>query len=94
MRKTFAQSFLVLALALRFCVAHDEELDVSNRKFTGLGLNPITVEMGVADEVLSVTKKYAHRCDKSKVLPSSFWNKARASAAATDGARTEDKQNM
>ena len=30
MRKTFAQSFLVLALALRFCVAHDEELDVSN----------------------------------------------------------------
>lgn len=30
MRKTFAQSFLVLALALRFCVAHDDELDVSN----------------------------------------------------------------
>jgi len=30
MRKTFVQSFLVLALALRFCFAHDEELDVSN----------------------------------------------------------------
>ena len=29
MRKTFV-SFLVLALALRFCFAHDEELDVSN----------------------------------------------------------------
>ncbi len=69
----------------------ENELDVSNRKFTGLGLNPITVEMGVADEVLSVTKKYAHRCDKSKVLPSSFWNKARATAAASDDARTEEK---
>ena len=30
MRKTFVQSFLVLVLALSFCFAHDEELDVSN----------------------------------------------------------------
>jgi UDP-sulfoquinovose synthase len=57
---------------------------VSNKKFCNLGLNPITVEFGLMDEVVNIAQKYQDRCDRTKVLPSSFWNKARADAAATD----------
>ena len=65
----------------------ENELDVSNKKFRLAGLNPITLEQGLLDEVVNIASKYQGRCDKTKVLPSSFWNKARASAAATDKAR-------
>ena len=60
---------------------------MSNKKFCNLGLNPITLEYGIADEVVKITEKYASRCDKTKVLPSSFWNKAREDAAKSDQAR-------
>ena len=33
------------------------------------------------DEVVNIAGKYQHRCNRQKVLPSSFWNKARADAA-------------
>lgn len=69
----------------------ENELDVSNRKFCNLGLDPITVEAGLLDEVVNIAGKYRERCDRSKVLPSSFWNKARAEAASTDSARFEEK---
>lgn len=63
------------------------ELDVSNKKFCNLGLNPITLDERLLDEVVNIAGKYQERCDKTKVLPSSFWNKARADAAAKDEAR-------
>jgi UDP-sulfoquinovose synthase len=50
-------------------------------------LNPITLEEGLLDEVVNIAGKYQHRCDRTKVLPSSFWNKARADAAAQDESR-------
>jgi UDP-sulfoquinovose synthase len=68
----------------------ENDLDVSNQKFKNIGLNPITLEMGLLDEVVNIAGKYQSRCDKTKVLPSSFWNKARADAASTDKARVED----
>lgn len=55
----------------------ENELDVSNRKFRNLGLEPITLEMALLDEVVSIASKYKDRCDKSKILPNSFWNKSR-----------------
>eukprot|EP01041_Mallomonas_annulata_P010608 gene10608-22146_t len=64
----------------------ENELNVSNKKFCNLGLNPITLEDGLLDEVSSIATKYQDRCDRTKVLPSSFWNKARANAAASDSA--------
>lgn len=66
----------------------ENELLVSNRKFCGLGLSPLTVEQGLMDEVVNIAGRYRDRCDRSKVLPSSFWNKARASAAAIDTTRS------
>lgn len=55
----------------------ENELDVANRKFRTLGLEPTTLEMGLLDEVVGIAAKYKHRCDKSKILPNSFWNKSR-----------------
>ena len=52
-----------------------------------MGLNPITLDLGLADEVVKITERFSDRCDRTKVLPSSFWNKARADAAKTDSAR-------
>eukprot|EP01036_Dinobryon_divergens_P030598 gene30598-39868_t len=68
----------------------ENELDVSNKKFCSLGLNPITLEVGLLDEVVNIAGKYQGRCDKTKVLPSSFWNKDRAAAAASDKSRFEE----
>lgn len=69
----------------------ENELDVSNSKFCNLGLNPITLEEGLLDEVILISNKYKDRCDPRKVLPNSFWNKARADAAAADPLRVEEK---
>jgi len=60
------------------------QIQVSNKKFCNLGLSPITLEAHLLDEVVTIASKYQDRCDRTKVLPSSFWNKARADAAASD----------
>ena len=51
----------------------------------------LTILEDILDEVVDITRKYQGRCDRSKVLPSSFWNKARATAAASDEARIEER---
>jgi len=58
--------------------AAENELDAKNEKFCNLGLDPITLDIGLFDEVAQVVKKYKHRCDPTKILPASFWNKKRA----------------
>lgn len=63
--------------------AAENELDVSNEKFCNLGLDPITLDTGLFDEVAEVVKKYKSRCDPTKILPASFWNKKRAEECAT-----------
>jgi len=57
--------------------AAENELDVSNQKFCKLGLKPITLDTGLFDEVTKIVKKYKDRCNSSKILPASFWNKNR-----------------
>lgn len=68
----------------------ENDLEVSNKKFCNLGLSPILLADGLLEEVSGIAAKYQDRCDRTKVLPSAFWNKARASAAAADTARTEE----
>jgi UDP-sulfoquinovose synthase len=63
--------------------AAENELDVSNKKFCNLGLDPITLDTGLFDEVTEVVKKYKSRCNPQKILPASFWNKKRAEECAT-----------
>jgi len=63
--------------------ADENELVVSNEKFCNLGLDPITLDAGLFDEVSEVALKFKSRCNPQKILPASFWNKKRAEECAS-----------
>jgi UDP-sulfoquinovose synthase len=56
-------------------------LEVQNQKFCSLGLTPTLLEDGLLDEVVNVARKYKHRALLGKVMPTSYWNRARQDAS-------------
>ena len=52
--------------------ADENDLFVANDRFLHLGLNPITLSEGLMEEVTDVTKRYADRCDRSKITRPRF----------------------
>ena len=48
-------------------------LKADNKNFLNIGLNPIFLKEGLLEEVMEIANKYAHRVDKSKILPRSKW---------------------
>ncbi|AJD92639.1 NAD-dependent dehydratase [Jeotgalibacillus malaysiensis] len=55
--------------------APENELHVKNDLFISKGLNPITLNRGLLEEVTEVARRYADRADLSKIPARSVWTK-------------------
>jgi UDP-sulfoquinovose synthase len=60
--------------------AVENDLIVDNRCFIELGLNPTTLDDGLLSEVVTVARRWADRCDRSRIPCLSAWTSKQAAA--------------
>jgi UDP-sulfoquinovose synthase len=63
--------------------AVENDLIVDNRCFIELGLNPTTLDDGLLAEVVDVARRWADRCDRSRIPCQSAWTQTQAQAIQT-----------
>ena len=61
--------------------AHKNTLLMKQSCFMDMGLKPTTLREGLLREMLETSRKYAHRCDLSRILCTSYWNDERRKAS-------------
>lgn len=66
--------------------AAENELAVCTDGLRALGFDPILLEDGLLAESLQIARRYADRCDPSRIPASAYWNSERRAAAARVGA--------
>jgi UDP-sulfoquinovose synthase len=60
--------------------AAENDLQADHRCLIELGLEPTTLAAGLMEEIVAVARKFADRCDRSKIPSRSAWNQERARA--------------
>ncbi|MEB3256406.1 MAG: NAD-dependent epimerase/dehydratase family protein [Synechococcaceae cyanobacterium] len=65
--------------------AVENDLIVDNRCFLELGLQPTTLDDGLLTEVVDVARRWADRCDRSKIPCRSAWTSRQAEAIRSGG---------
>ena len=65
--------------------AAENDLQADHRCLIELGLQPTTLAAGLMEEIVAVARKFAHRCDRSKIPSLSAWNAERARALGKPG---------
>ncbi len=65
--------------------AVENDLIVDNRCFLELGLQPTTLDDGLLTEVVDVARRWADRCDRSKIPCRSAWTTRQAEAIRSGG---------
>ncbi|MEB3321435.1 MAG: NAD-dependent epimerase/dehydratase family protein, partial [Synechococcaceae cyanobacterium] len=63
--------------------AVENDLIVDNRCFIELGLEPTTLDDGLLSEVVDVARRWADRCDRSRIPCQSAWTSRQAEALRT-----------
>jgi UDP-sulfoquinovose synthase len=63
--------------------AVENDLIVDNRCFIELGLKPTTLDDGLLAEVVDVARRWADRCDRSRIPCVSAWTETQAKAIQT-----------